>query len=100
MRYARGRLHWYDLVIGGLAAVIVYPDKVLDWIGDRTGRAFNWWHVLLLEGVAVALMFVAMSLLMPVYPRLNWWHPLLFTVSLAVFRFIMWCVTRLFGFEE
>ena len=100
MRFGRGRLHWYEFIIIGLAAVIVYPDKVLDWIGDRTGRAFDWRHVLLFEGIAVALMFAAMALLMPVYPRLHWWQPLFFTGVLALLRFIMWCVVRLFGFDD
>ena len=100
MRFGRGRLHWYDLVLAGLAAVIVYPDKVLDWIGDRTGRAFNWWHVLVLEAIAIVLMVVVMVLLMPVYPGLDWWKPLLITTFFAVMRFLMWCVTRLFGFDD
>ena len=32
MRYGRGRgkISWYDLIIFGLAAAIVYPDKILD----------------------------------------------------------------------
>lgn len=100
MRFGRGRLHWYDFIIAGLAAVIVYPDEVLDWIGDRTGQAFNWGHVLLLEGIAIALMFVVMALLMPVYPRLHWWQPLLFIGFFALMRFIMWCIARLFGFDD
>jgi hypothetical protein len=100
MRFGRGRWHWYDFVIAALAAVIVYPDKVLDWIGDRTGLGFNWRHVLLLEGIAVGLMFAVMALLMPMYPRLHWWHPLLFTSFFALMRFIMWCVVRLFGFDD
>ena len=99
MRFGRGR-HWYDLVIVALAAVIVYPDKVLDWIGERTGRFFGWRHVVLVELIAVALMFATMALLMPAYPRLQWWDPLLFVGVLGLLRAIMWCVTKFFGFDD
>ncbi len=100
MRIGRGRWHWYDLIIVALAAVIVYPDRVLDWIGERTGRAFGWRHVVLVEVVAVALTFVVMALLMPAYPRLQWWYPLLFAGILGLFRGIKWCITELFGFND
>ena len=95
MRFGRGRWHWYDIIIVGLAAVIVYPDRMLDWIGERTGRAFDWRHVVLVE-----VLVAAMSLLMPAYPRLEWWYPLVFVGILAVFRSIMWFVTDLFGFRD
>jgi len=100
MRFGRGRWHWYDIIIVGLAAVIVYPDKVLDWIGERTGRVFGWRHVVLIEVVAVALMVVSMALLMPAYPRLDWWYPLLFVGMLALLRGIMWFIAELFGFRD
>jgi hypothetical protein len=100
MRFGRRRFHWYDLIIGALAAVIVYPDRVLDWIGERTGRAFNWRHVLLLQAIAVTLMVVVMAFLMPAYPRLHWWYPVLLVGILVLFRGIMWCVTRFFGFDD
>jgi inner membrane protein involved in colicin E2 resistance len=100
MRFGRGRWHWYDIIIVGLAAVIVYPDKVLDWIGEHTGRVFGWRHVVLVEAVAITLMFVAMALLMPAYPRLQWWHPLVFIGILALFRGIMWFIIELFGFRD
>ncbi len=93
-------MNWYDIIIGGLAAVIVYPDKVLDWIGERTDREFGWPYVVLLEAVAIALMFVAMALLMPAYPRLEWWNPLLFVGILATIRAITWFVDEWFGFRD
>jgi hypothetical protein len=100
MRFGRGRWHWYDIIIVGLAAVIVYPDRLLDWIGERTGRAFGWWHVVLLEVVAASLMFLSMALLMPVYPRLEWWYPVLFVGVLGLLRAAMWFVSELFGFHD
>lgn len=100
MRFGRGRWHWYDIIIVGLAAVIVYPDKVLDWIGERTGRVFGWRHVLLLEMIAVSLMVVSMALLMPAYPQLGWFHPLLFIGALTLCRVILWFIAELFGFRD
>ena len=100
MRLGRGRWNWYDVIIVALAVVIVYPDKVLDWIGERTGYAFDWRHILVLEGITVGLMMAAMALLMPMYPRLHWWEPLLFTGFFALLRFFMWCVARLFDFDD
>ncbi|MBL9174536.1 MAG: hypothetical protein JNL10_13450 [Verrucomicrobiales bacterium] len=100
MRFGSGHWHWYDIIILGLAAVIVHPDRVLDWIGERSGRAFGWQHVALLEAVAMVLMSVAMALLMPAYPQLQWWHPLLLVGMLGLFRGILWFVTGLFGFPD
>ena len=100
MRFGRGRWHWYDIIIVGLAAVIVYPDRALDWIGERTGRAFDWRHVVLIEVVAIVVMFIVMALLMPAYPRLQWWYPLLSVGTLAVLRGVVWFVTDLFGFGD
>jgi len=49
MRFGASRCDWYDIGIIRLAAFFVYPDKVLDWIGQHTGRVFVWRHVVLLE---------------------------------------------------
>jgi len=100
MAFRRGRIHWYDIVLLGLAAAIVYPDKILEWLSEHTGRALGWLHLILIEAAAITLMVVAMVLLMPVYPKLEWWHPLLYIGILALFRTIMWCVTQMFGFDD
>ncbi|HMJ90385.1 MAG TPA: hypothetical protein VK530_11240 [Candidatus Acidoferrum sp.] len=100
MRFGRGRWHWYDLPILALAAAIVYPDRVLDWIGERTGKAFGWTHVVLVEVFAVALLFGLMTWLIPRYESLTWWKPLLFIGVLGLFRALMWCVTEFFGFDD
>jgi hypothetical protein len=98
--HARGNLHWYDLVIIGIAAAIVYPDKVLDWIGDRTGWSFKWPHVLLVVLIAAAAMWLAMLCLMPLYPRLHWWQPLLSTGMLTIFRLLMALVVEIVGLKD
>lgn len=80
--------------------MIVYPDKVLEWIGERTGRGFGLRHVVYVVVVAITLMFIVMTLLMPVYPKLQWWYPLLSVGVLGVCRFIMSIVTSMFGFDD
>src|SRR4051812_43879095 len=100
MAFGRSRIAWYDILLIGLAAAIVYPDKCLDWIGERTGRAFGLRHVVFLQVVAFGLLIIAMILLMPVYPKLHWWHPLVFVGMLGLFRVIARFITALFGFED
>jgi hypothetical protein len=92
--------HWYDIIIVGLAAVLVYPDRARVWIGERAGKMLSRWHVVLLEVVAVAMMILAMSLLMPAYPRLQWWDPLLPVGMWSLFRGVTWFVRDLFGFRD
>jgi hypothetical protein len=91
---------WYYYLLLGLAAMIVYPDKILDELSDRTGREFGWQYVLVLEAVAIGLMIVAMHLLTPRYPKLTWWLPVLFVGGIAAIRFLMWRVVRMFGFDD
>lgn len=100
MGFGRGRIHWYDLVLFAFAAVIVYPDEVLDWLGARFGWHCGWRHVVALEAVACASVAIFVVLLQPVYPKLPWWEPLLMVGMLALLRLGMWCVRRAFGFED
>lgn len=100
MQLRRGGLHWYELIFLGLAAAMVYPDKILEWMSARTGRALGWGHLILIEVVAVVLAVVAVVLLMPMYPRLEWWHPLLCVGLLAMIRAITALVTSFFGFGD
>ena len=100
MTFRRGRIDWYDFVLIGLAAAIVYPDRILEWLSERTGRVLGWLHLILIEVAAIGFMIVAMMLLMPVYPKLAWWHPMLYVGLLALIRIIMWLVTKMFGFDD
>jgi len=92
-----GRANWYDFVFLALAGVIVYPDEILDWIGARTGRHFNWKHVVLLEILTMGILATVVLLLLPAYPRLRWWVPLIFVALLGVFRNIKWMISNSFG---
>lgn len=100
MAFRRGGSHWYDLILVVLAAAIVYPDKILDWMGECTGRSWGWLHLILIEMAALASMVMAMVLLMPAYPRLEWWHAIFYVGLLAMIRGITWLVLRLFGFDD
>lgn len=97
MRFDRTWWHWYDMVFLGLAAIVVYPDEVLDWMSERTGKAFGWGHLLLLEVLSLAAMAAAMVLFRPAF---YWWYPLLFIGGLAALRALHWFYAKLFGFRD
>jgi hypothetical protein len=100
MLFRRGRYHWYDFVLLGLAAAIVYPDKILEWISDCTGKTFNWLHLLLLEVILVGIAIGVTAWLKSAYPALEWWRPLMMVAIVAAIRFLMWVVTQMFGFDD
>ena len=100
MRFRSGHIHWYDFILIGLAAAIVYPDKILEWVSERTGKSYGLLALLVVEAIAISLTIVAMVLLMPAYPKLLWWQPLLFVGCVALFRVLMWLVMQMFGFDD
>ena len=100
MAFRRGRIDWYDVIFITLAAAIVYPDKFLEWLSERTGWALGWLHVVLIEVGAIGLMVVAMVWLMPLYPKLEWWYPVLHIGALAMIRIITAILVSLFGFDD
>lgn len=93
----RGRIHWYDLIIIGLGAAIVYPDEVLDWIGARTGKHFTWLHVVALEVITFAALGLFTAWLLPRYSRMPWWWPLTAIMFLTLFRVIISAISRSLG---
>jgi hypothetical protein len=95
MTYALTRLDWYDLIIFGLAILIVYPDQTLLWIGRKSRHVFHGWHVILLEAVAVVLMIASMVLLRLIYAKLDWWDMLIYVLAVGGVRFIYWISERL-----
>ena len=94
------QIHLYDFVFLAVAGAIVFPDKVLEWVSDRTGKIFGWWHLIALDLLAVGTMIVATVILLPVYPKLNWWEPLIFVGVLAATRLGVWLAVKLFGFDD
>lgn len=79
---------------------MVYPDKVMDWLGERTGRVFGWRHVIMLEVLALGSTIVLVALLLSADTRLAWWKPLGLVFALAVVRGVQWVVTQLLGLND
>ena len=100
MRIGRSSWNWYDFFIFALAAIVVYPDKLLDWLGERTGQVFGWRHVALLKVFAIGSMIALMMLLLSADPSLRWWQPLIAVSALAVVRGIQWVAGRLLGLND
>jgi hypothetical protein len=96
MTYALTRLDWYDLIILGLAILIVYPDQILLWMGKKSRHVFHGWHVILFEVVAVVLMIVSMVLLRSIYAKLEWWDMLICVVVVGGVRCFYWLSERVF----
>jgi hypothetical protein len=95
------RYNWYDLILLALAGAIIYPDRVLVWIGEQRDRSFARWQIFLLEPVAIGLMISAMFLLMPICPRLDWWQPVIYVGVLGLVRFLYWLGDTVFrGFFD
>ena len=96
----RGRIGWEDIVVFTLAGAIIYPDKVLEWLSDKTGRAFGWLLLILFELGAIGLIALAMFLMMPVCPKLVWWEPFLMVGLLAAIRIGVWLALQLFDLDD
>jgi hypothetical protein len=78
-------MDWFDPILLGFAALIVFPDYFLNWLSDTTGKAFNLLHLIALEVMALAGLTVFMVLVMPHKPKLLWWHPAVFVSVLTGF---------------
>jgi len=85
---------WYGWIFLGFAFLIIFPDEALDNIGERTGWAFDWRHVVWLETILIGLIIVAMILLKQVYPELRWFLPLIAIGFVAFIRGIVWFINR------
>lgn len=83
-------LHWQNLVLLGFSSAIIYPDQLLLWIGQQTGRTFALWFLFIVEIVAIPLMAIATKLLMTFYPAIDWWDMLAYIGAVALLRFLYW----------
>lgn len=100
MLYRVSRLHWYDLILLLMAVLIIYPDKVAEWIGDAIGRELNWAHAILIASLGICGGAGAMLWLMPMYPELKWMNFGLIVGALGLFRALMRLVVGMFGFDD
>jgi hypothetical protein len=99
LAYARGG-PWYFFLFAALTGMIVYPDKVLEWFGERVGRDFGWLYLIPVVAAGIALMITATVLLMRIYPKLHWWWPVVCVVTAALTRLIIWWLTQGLGFDD
>lgn len=81
--YHRYRPHWYDFVLFPLALVIVYPDRILEWVSARRGKVCGWGCRIGLELVAVSLMVGGTFFLKGAYPKMDWFPPVLLVAFLV-----------------
>ena len=100
MRYVGGRLNWYDVPFIAVATVIVFPDRILDWIGEHTGRVFTLRHIIWLEVLAIGSMMILTTLLAPHYPKIQEWYPLAIVGIMVVFRLIWSLLVGMFGADD
>jgi hypothetical protein len=90
--YGNGNNGWYDIIFIGIGVIMFFPDLILEWIGEGTGRLFSWRHIVWLEIIAIVSIVIGMMLLMPSYPMLTWWNPIAFIGGIAILRTIKWLV--------
>ena len=62
----RGNIHWYDCLLIAIAAAIVYPDTVVDWLSQSMGRVLGVGTSLMVEFMATGGMVAAMVILLPI----------------------------------
>ena len=98
MRYGRGE--WYGWIFFLLAIMVVYADKLLDWVSDGTGWVWRLRHFLVFEVVTIGAIVLTTILLTPHYPKLQWWHPLIYIAMIGLFRVIHRLVVKLFNFDD
>jgi hypothetical protein len=93
-------LHWYDLVLLPLFALVVYPDRVARWYSETTGREANWLHALLLSLAALAAAVLLVSRIQATHPELTWQKFWVILAVIGLFRGAMALVRNLFGFDD
>lgn len=100
MGFGRRGAHWYDFVLLAIAAAIVYPDHVLEWLSHWTGKAYGWGQLIVYEIVAIGLLIGFTSWLTANYPTVEWWRAGMVVGMVALFRFLIWAVTKILGFDD
>jgi hypothetical protein len=96
----RRGLQWYDFIFFALAMPVVFPDRVFDWISERTGWFPGRIHHWLLMAAGLGGMALTMAWLLNYYPKLPWWYPTASLVGLLITRMAIKFVCWMFGYEE
>lgn len=86
-------IHWYELVLFPVAALVVFPDKFLLWLAQRRQRTYGWWQFAVFEMVAIGALVVGDLFLMRNHADLVWWDPIALvafcTALRVVFTFVL-----------
>ena len=80
--------------------VIVYPDRMLDWLSGRTGKVYGFRHIVYIEACGVPVLCVFHWITISTTSRISEWAPLLAVGFVATFRVLAWMITELLGFGE
>ncbi len=96
----RRRWEWYEPVVLALAAAIVWPDEVSEWLTLRTGREYARRSSLLIGGAAALGLALLTFFLIPHSPRIPWWSPLLIVGVFGVVRFITGWIRDILGTDR
>lgn len=83
-------LQWQNLILLGLAYTIIYPDRLLLWLGSQMKRTFVAGTVIVVEIVAVPLMAIVTRLLMTFYAAIDWSDMLICIGAVGLVRIIYW----------
>jgi len=86
-----------SIVFIGVAAAIVYPDKILNWLSDRINFEYSLWHIILVEIIAITVIIRAYIKLILVFSDLSWWLPLFAIGLLSIMRFLQWFIQEIIG---
>lgn len=86
---------WHDWLFLLLAAIVVYPDSVLNWIGENTNRTFTRKHAWLLSSAALGSSLVAINVLHLSYALVGTGELILFILGLSIFRGILWLLDKI-----
>ena len=67
-----------------LAFLVVFPDKVLEWLGEKLEWEITWIHYAIYEILVISLNFIIAELWHNFDPRINAWFPII-GITLCLF---------------
>jgi len=94
------QLHWYDLVLLPLFALVIYPDRVATWFTETTGRETNWLHAMALSAGALAAAILFVARIQMTHPEITWQKFWVILALVGLFRAAMSMIRNLFGFDD
>jgi hypothetical protein len=81
---------WYGWMFLGLAFVVIFPDEFL----ENIRLPLTWRYLIWLEAILISIVVGAVIVLKHYYTDLRWFFPLIPFGVVAVFRVILWRLTR------